>query len=218
MNLWTTWLDALRSLVDILATEAGLGLGLGIIAATLLFRTLLLPISWQVAFRGVIRQKKLTRLQPELKHLQEKYAKDPKRYMQEMSELYRKHDLSLVDGKGLLGALVQAPLFIGMFQALRNLGNGATFLWVSNLLKPDALLALIAGATTALMISVNPDMPEQMRMLMIAIPTVIAIVAALKVCSALSLYWIATNCFSAAQTTALHWIVGRKLRAGTLKI
>jgi YidC/Oxa1 family membrane protein insertase len=218
MNIWTVWLDALRSLVDALSTEAGLGLGLAIITATLLLRILLLPISWSAAYRGCIRQKKMTKLQPELQQLKEKYAKDPNLYMQQMAELYRKHGLSFVDGKSLLGGLAQMPLLLGMFQALRNVGDGARFLWVPSLLKPDVLLALIAGVTTALVITVNPDLPEQMRLFMILVPTVIAIVAALKFCSALSLYWVASNCFSAVQTVALHFVVGRRVRAGTLKI
>ena len=216
MNLWHTWLDALRSLVDVLSTEAGLGLG--IIAATLLLRTALLPVSWSIAYRGCIRQKKMLKLQPALQRLKEQYAQQPDLYMQKMMELYRKHELSFVDGKSLLGALLQMPLFLGMFQALRNVGDGFRFLWVPNLLRPDTMLALIAGATTALMIAVNPDIPEQMRLLMIVVPSVIAIVAALKFCSALSLYWVASNCFSAVQTVVLHLVVARRLRAGTLKI
>ena len=213
MNIWTYWLDALRSLLDALSTEAGLGLGLAIIVATLLLRTLLLPISWSAAHRGIIRQKKMAKLQPELQQLKEKYANDPNSYMQKMTELYREHGLSLVDGKSLLGSLAQMPLLLGMFQALRSVGDGARFLWVPNLLKPDLLLALIAGVTTALMISVNPDLPEQFRLALILVPSIIAIVAALKVCSALSLYWVASNCFSAAQTATLHFVVRRRLRA-----
>ena len=218
MNIWTSWLDALRSLVDVLSTEAGLGLGLAIITATLLLRVLLLPISWSAAYRGCVRQKKMAKLQPELQQLKEKYANDPKLYMQQMTMLYRKHDLSVLDGKSLLGGLAQMPLFLGMFQALRSAGDGARFLWVPNLFKPDVLFALIAGVTTALMITANPDLPEQMRLFMILVPSVMAIMAALHFCSALSLYWVVSNSFSAAQTVALHFVVGRRIRAGTLKI
>ena len=218
MNIWISWLDALRSLVDALSTEAGLGLGLAIITATLLLRVLLLPISWSAAYRGCVRQKKMAKLQPELQQLKEKYANDPKLYMQQMTMLYRKHDLSVLDGKSLLGGLAQMPLFLGMFQALRSAGDGARFLWVPNLFKPDVLFALIAGVTTALMITANPDLPEQMRLFMILVPSVMAIMAALHFCSALSLYWVASNSFSAAQTVALHFVVGRRIRAGTLKI
>ncbi len=218
MDLWTFWLDTLRSLVNSLSSDVGLGLGLAIIAATLLLRVLLLPISWSAAYRGCIRQKKMMKLQPELQQLKDKYASKPDVYMQRMTELYRKHELSFIDGRSLLGGLAQVPLFLGMFQALRNVGDGVRFLWVPNLLRPDTLFALIAGATTALMIAVNPDIPDQMRLFLIVVPSVIAIVAALKFCSALSLYWVASNCFSAVQTMALHFVVARRIRAGTLKI
>ena len=45
------------------------------------------------------------------------------------------------------------------------------------------------------MITANPDLPEQMRLFMILVPSVLAIAAALHFCSALSLYWVASNCF-----------------------
>ncbi|HEY5810262.1 MAG TPA: membrane protein insertase YidC [Povalibacter sp.] len=218
MNLWTFWLDTLRGLVDTLSSDVGLGFGLAIITATLLLRVLLLPISWSAAYRGCIRQKKMMKLQPELQQLRDEYATKPDVYMQQVTALYRKHESSFIDGKSLLGGLAQIPLFLGMFQALRNAGDGVRFLWVSNLLRPDTLFALVAGATTALMIVANPDIPEQMRLFLIIVPSVFAIMAALKFCSALSLYWVASNCFSAVQTMALHFVVARRLRAGTLKI
>jgi YidC/Oxa1 family membrane protein insertase len=191
---------------------------LAIVVGTILLRMALLPISWSVAYRGCIRQKKMTKLRPELQRLKDRYADKPDVYMREMIVLYRKHDLTFVDGRSLLGALVQMPLLLGMFQVLRNVGDGVRFLWVSNLLRPDTLLALIAGATTALMIMVNPDMPEQMRLFMIIVPSIIAIIAALNFSSALAVYWAASNCFSATQTAVLRFVVARRLRAGTLTI
>jgi YidC/Oxa1 family membrane protein insertase len=218
MNPWTLWLDTLRGLIDGLSSEAGLGLGIAIIAGTMLLRLTLLPVSWSVAFRGCLRQKKLMQIQSELDRLKAQHAGKPDMYLQEMAALYRRHDLSFFDGRSLLGAMVQMPLLLGMFQVLRNMGEGIRFLWVPNLLRPDVLLALIAGATTALMVAVNPDMPEQMRLVMIVVPSVIALVAALKFCSALAIYWATSNCFSAVQTIVLHIVVNRRLRAGTLKI
>lgn len=218
MNLWTLWLDSLGGLLDALSSGVGLGLGVAIIAGTILLRLALLPISWSVAYRGCLRQKKMLKLQPELQRLKERHADQPDQYMQGMMALYRKHKLSIIDGRSILGALAQMPLLLGMFQVLRNIGDGVRFLWVSNLLRPDVWLALIAGATTALMLMVNPDMPEQMRLMMIVVPSIIAIVAALNFCSALAVYWATSNCFSAAQTLALHFVVNRRIRAGSLKI
>ena len=99
-----------------------------------------------------------------------------------------------------------------MFQALRDAGDGVRFLWVPNLLRPDVALALIAGLTTALMMAVNPDLPEQVRLFMIIVPSVIAIVAALQFSSALAIYWATSNTFSALQTVLLHAVVRRRVR------
>lgn len=176
------------------------------------------PISWDTAYRGCIRRKKLLRLQPELQSIKDKYAHNPEVYVQRMMTLYRKHGLTFVDAKSILGALVQMPLFLGMFQVLRRIGDDVRFLWVQNLSKPDIWLAIIAGATTALMMGLNPDLPEQMRMLMIIVPSIIAAVAALQFCSALAIYWTVSNFFSTAQTVALHFVIERRIRSGALKI
>lgn len=218
MDIWAIWLDTILRLLNILSSDVGLGLGLAIVAVTVLLRTMILPISWNCAYRGCIRHKKVTKLQPELQRLRERYAHKPEAYVQHMTTLYRKHGLSLLDGKGILGALVQMPLFLGMFQALQRVGDGVRFLWVASLSKPDLWLSVIAGITTALAMAVNPELPEQMRMLMIIVPSIIAVVAALNFCSALAVYWAVSNCFSAAQTVALHFVVERRIRSGVLKI
>jgi YidC/Oxa1 family membrane protein insertase len=216
MDIWAMWLDAIRDVITASA-DVGLGLGLAIVAVTVLLRTLLLPLAWPIAYRACVRQKKMLALQPELQELRDRFRDKPDVYVRKMTELYEKHGLALVDLKGLLGSLVQLPLFLGMFQVLRSAGEGARFLWVPNLLRPDVLLAFIAGLTTALMMSVNPDLPEQVRMLMIVLPSVIAIVAALQFSSALAIYWATSNTFSALQTVVLHEVVRRRVRSGAIE-
>ena len=61
MELWTYWLGAIQGLLTFFSSEVGLGAGLGIVALTLVLRTAILPISWRVAYRGSIRQKKMLR-------------------------------------------------------------------------------------------------------------------------------------------------------------
>jgi YidC/Oxa1 family membrane protein insertase len=215
MQVWMTWLDALNGLLNLLSSEVGLGAGLGIVALTLLLRVTLLPISWSTAYRGCVRQKRIMQLQPEVQRIKDRFADDPSAVIERTMALYRKHGLSPMDGRSLLGALAQMPVFLGMFQVLREYAEGARFLWVSSLSRPDALLALIAGATTALMMAANPDLPEHMRALLIIVPSVIAVLVTFKFCSALAVYWAASNCFSAAQTVAVHYVVARHARLGT---
>jgi YidC/Oxa1 family membrane protein insertase len=218
MDIWTTWLEAIRSIVTALAADAGLGVGMAVIIATALLRTVVLPLAWPIAYRACIRQKKLAKLQPELRALQESFRDQPDVYLRKLMELHKAHGISMVDGKSFLGALAQLPLFLGMFQVLRTMGDGARFLWIPNLLRPDIALAVIAGLTTALMMTVNPDLPEQVRIFMIVVPSILAVVAALQFSSALAIYWATSNTFSALQTIALHAIVRRRIAAGLVRI
>jgi len=117
-----------------------------------------------------------------------------------MLALYREHGLSMLDGRSLLGALAQMPIFVGMFQVLRAGTGGDRFLWIEKLSRPDCFLTLLAGLTTMLMMAANPDLPEHMRMILIIVPCVITIMVVLNTASAVTLYWTTSNCFSALQT------------------
>jgi YidC/Oxa1 family membrane protein insertase len=218
MDLWGTWLEAIRTIITSLASDAGLGVGLSVVVATVLLRGFVLPLAWPIAYRACIRQKKLVKLQPELRALQEKFRDQPDLYLRKLTELYKANEIAMVDAKSFLGALAQLPLFLGMFQVLRTMGEGARFLWVPNLLRPDVALAVIAGLATALMMAVNPDLPEQVRIFMIVVPCILAVVAALQFSSALAIYWATSNTFSAIQTVVLHAIVKRRIAAGVIRL
>ena len=218
MDIWGTWVEAIRAIVTALAADAGLGVGLAIVVATVLLRTVVLPLAWPIAYRACIRQKRLAKLQPELRALQENFRDQPDVYLRKLTELHKAHEIAMVDAKSFLGALAQLPLFLGMFHALRTVGDGARFLWIPNLLRPDIALAVIAGLATALMMAMNPDLPEQVRIFMIVVPSILAVVAALQFSSALAIYWATSNTFSAIQTVVLHAIVRRRIAAGLVRI
>ena len=216
MELWTYWLSAIQSLLAFFSSQLGLGTGLAIIALTLLLRTAILPISWRVAYRGAVRQKKMLKLQPELAKLKQQYGNEPQVYAQRMMQLYREHGMTMMDWRSLLGSLIQSPLFFGMYQTLRAGSNSARFLWVETLSRPDPWFALLTGLTMAVVMVANPDLPEHMRLLLILVPSILAAIAALKFCSALAVYWTVSNCYSAVQTGVLHYVVRSRLKSGAL--
>jgi YidC/Oxa1 family membrane protein insertase len=218
MELWTQWLNAIHSLLMFLSSEVGLGTGFGIVALTLLLRTVILPITWPIAYRGSIRQKKMVRLQPELARLKAESGNEPHVYAQRMMKLYQDNGMTVMDWRSVLGSLVQMPLFLGMYQTLRAGVNGARFLWVETLARPDAVFAILAALTTMLMMAANPDLPEQMRLILILVPSILAAIMALKFCSALAVYWTVSNCYSAIQTGALHYVVARRIKSGAVRI
>lgn len=217
MQIWSYWLEVLQSTLQLLSA-AGFSAGAAVIVLTFLLRLVLLPVSWSSAYRGGIHQKKLRKLQPDLQRLRERFRDRPEELAQRTLDLYRQRNVAFVDGRTLLGALAQMPMFLGMFHLLRNSAEAVRFLWVSSLAKPDLFMAILAGITTAMMMVANPDLPEQTRMIMIVLPSVIAFVFALKFSSALAIYWITSNLFTAAQTALAHVLINQRIRNGTVTI
>lgn len=213
MALWHYWLAVIQHVLAFFAYDLRLGLGLGIILLTLGARSALLPITWSSSYQADIRRRKLKDLEPALAALKKRFDADPQRYAQEMLSLYRREGIALVDKAALVAALIQLPLFLGLYQVLRAIRGAGRFLWIANLSRPDFWLAMIAGAATMAFMAMNPDLPEHVRILLILIPAVFTVVAALKVSAALSLYWTTTNAFSGVQAIALRAVVARRARA-----
>jgi len=213
MPLWSNWLETLQSALQLFSSTFGLSAGAAIVVLTLALRLALLPISWSSAYRACVHQKNMRKLQPELQRLRSRFEKEPGVLVEKTLELYRKHNLSVVEWRSFLGSIAQMPVLLGMFQVLRAGVDAGRFLWVSSLSKPDIWLALIAGVTTALMVAANPDLPEQTRAIMLVLPSVLAVVFALNFASAIAVYWITSNLFTAIQTAAVHFVVRRHIAA-----
>jgi len=209
MVLWHYWLAVIQHVLAFGAYDMHLGMGLAIILFTLAVRCALLPITWPAMRQGDIRRRKLKGLEPALAALRKRFDADPQRYAQEMMGLYRREGVTLLDKASLAGALIQLPLFLGLYQVLRAIRGAGRFLWVANLSRPDFWLAMIAGAATMALMAMNPDLPEHVRIVLILIPAVFTVLAALKVSAALALYWTTTNAFSGVQAIALRAVVRR---------
>jgi YidC/Oxa1 family membrane protein insertase len=218
MDLWTLWLNAIQGLLEMLSTQVGLGTGLGIVVLTVLLRSAVMPLTWSAAYRGSIRQRKMLLLQPKLTALKRELANHPQIYAERVMQMYRDNGIPMMDWRGVSGALVQLPLLLGVYQTLKAGANGARFLWAESLSKPDPWFAVLAGLSTMLVMFANPDLPESMRLLLLVLPAVLLTVTALKLCSALAVYWSVSNIFSAMQTFVMHALIGRRIKSGALVI
>jgi|GEM_PF-630228 len=109
--------------------------GIAIILLTLLVRMIMFPLGRKQA----IAAKKMQDLQPLLKDLQVKYKDDKERQTKETFALYKKHGVNPVGG--CLPALIQLPIFVGLWQALNNSVHlrHASFLYIQNLAAPDMM-------------------------------------------------------------------------------
>jgi YidC/Oxa1 family membrane protein insertase len=210
MDLWQQWLATIQHALAFAAGDLHLGMGLAIILMTLAVRSVLLPLTWTIARRAECRRISLQRLKSQLERLKVQFTGDQQRYAQEMTKLYQREGVTLLDPTSLLGALIQVPVFLGIFQVLRGIHRAVRFLWIADLGRPDFWLAVIAGAATMALMATNPDMPEHLRLMLIVLPAVFTIVAALKFSAALSLYWATTNVFSGVQTIVLHAVLRRR--------
>jgi len=168
--------------------------GLAVIVTTIAIRAVLFPVfNWQLRTSRRI-QSEQRKVAPQIQELRKKYKKEPQKLSAEMNKVYREHGISPFSGlTGCLPALVQAPVLIGLYNAIRNasapghLVGHPGFLWISNvsqssqqaccangnwgglLTHPTLLiLPLLAGAFTfaqsrMMMPPPRPDMTDQER-------------------------------------------------------
>jgi YidC/Oxa1 family membrane protein insertase len=113
--------------------------GVAIVMLTVLVRSCMFPLSRKQALNAA----KMQELQPELKKLADKY-KNPEERMRAQREFFRKHNYHPLSG--CLPALVQLPIFLGLYRSLAvdiELRQAPliseSIRWCSNLGAPDML-------------------------------------------------------------------------------
>ncbi len=193
--------------------------GLDIIIFTLLLSLLLHPLTHK-QFKSTAG---MTKLQPEIKKIQQKYKGDPQKANQEVMKLYKENNVSMTGG--CLTALAQWPIFILLFGALINYApfNTEGFLWLKNLNVPDPyyILPALVFVSTFLQ-SKTSQMPGQQqdpttKMMMYFMP-VILVVWALKWSPSLILYWITYSFAQAAQQVYIMRILSKEMETVPPKV
>ncbi len=116
--------------------------GVAIVLLTLVVRAAVFPIMRRSQAKMAIYQEKMRKVKPKLDAINEKFADDPQRKQLETMKLYREHKLTPPVG-GCLPLLLQMPIFIGLFAALRSsvvLRHKPFVGWIRDLSAPDALI------------------------------------------------------------------------------
>ena len=128
--------------------------GIAIIILTVIVKLCLYP----VYARSMKSSMKMSKLQPKMQELQQKYGKDREVYQQKVSELYKEEGASMYGG--CLPMVVQMIVIMGLFALLRTPMKYLTdesmlyaihesFLWIPDLAQPDKwILPLAAAAAT----------------------------------------------------------------------
>lgn len=96
------------------------------------------------SYRSYILNIKKKAVASQVAQLKEKYKQDPQHAQMKEMQFLRKANLSPFSILGLIGGLVQLPLFFVMrnFLNLNLYFKGVSFLWVSDLASPDMFIKL----------------------------------------------------------------------------
>ena len=165
--------------------------GIAIILLTILIKVCLYPLT----VKQVRSMKGMQELQPKMKKLQEKYKDNPQMMQQKIGELYKEAGVNPL--AGCLPLLIQMPILMGMFYALRGYAYSGTpsFLWLASLSEPDPhyiLPVLSALSTWFVQKQTSTETNQQMKIMMIVMPIFIGWIS-LNFASGLVLYWVTMN-------------------------
>ncbi len=114
--MWDVFKDWIFDIINFFHGLVG-DWGLAIIIITVIFRIIVSPLMHKQAKSNY----KMQKIQPQLSKLQEKYAGDQVRLNQEMQKLYAEAKFNPL--AGCLPMLLQMPIFIALFQVLREMGS-----------------------------------------------------------------------------------------------
>jgi YidC/Oxa1 family membrane protein insertase len=199
--------------------------GIAIILLTITVRLLMFPLSRKQALSA----KKMQDLQPLLVELKEKCKDDKEKLGKETLALYGKHGVNPVGG--CLPALIQLPIFVGLWQALNNSVDlrHAPFLWIDDLAAPDMLFRfpmklpllgeyfnLLPLLVVGLMLvqtklfSPPPTTPEaEMQMKTMKIMMIVMAFMFYWVPSGLGIYFITSSLWAVSERLLLPKLTGR---------
>ncbi|MBL4965574.1 membrane protein insertase YidC [Bacillus halotolerans] len=195
--------------------------GLSIILVTVIVRVVVLPLFVNQFKKQRVFQEKMAVIKPQVDSIQAKIkkTKDPekqKELQMDMMKLYQEHNINPL-AMGCLPMLIQSPIMIGLYYAIRSTPEIAShsFLWFS-LGQSDILMSLSAGimyfvqAYIAQKLSAKysavPQNPaaQQSAKLMVVIFPVMMTIFSLNVPAALPLYWFTSGLFLTVQNVVLQ--------------
>lgn len=188
--------------------------GWAIIVLTILVRIVTAPLM----VRQMRSAERMREVQPKIKALQERYADDRQKQSEEMMKLYREENINPLGG--CLPLLLQMPVLIGLFYALRTsigLRHAPWILWIDDLSQPATLftipgldfpvrvLPLIMGASMFVQQKMMPQTgmdPVQARMMLVMMPGMMLLIS-YTFPSGLVLYWTVSNLLGIAHQ---YWV------------
>ena len=192
--------------------------GWAIIVLTLLINLALFPLR----HKSVVSMRKMQELQPQMKAIQDRYAKykvtDPERQKMntEVMALYKEKGVN--PASGCIPMLLTFPFLFGFYNMLSQSIEirGADFFgWIHNLSAPDPfyVLPLVMGAAQFWQTKITPSTadPAQQRIMMF-MPIMFSVMS-LSFPSGLVIYWLVSTLFTIGQQYFTNYLIGAPARA-----
>jgi YidC/Oxa1 family membrane protein insertase len=190
--------------------------GVAIILLTVLVKLVLLPLT----YKSMVGMEAVKELQPKMEEIRKKYADDRERMNLEVMKLYQQAKVNPLGG--CLPLLIQMPVWIALFTALRNSFDiyGEPFvgpIWTDLTYKdPTYLLPLALGVSMIITQKMQPQMMDAAQArIMIWVMPIIFTLTLLQYPAGLSLYIFTNNLLSIGQQYGLRkWLDHQKLKRG----
>ncbi len=190
--------------------------GVDIILLTILIKVLFYPLTK----KSLQSMREMQKLQPEMAKIRERLKDKPEEMNKAVMEMYKRHKVNPLGG--CLPMVLQMPVFIGLYQALRyavELRHAPFLGWINDLSAPDRLgsvqlpfvehagfpvLTLAMGASMFLQQWMTPSAadPTQQRM-MLLMPVVFTFMF-INFPAGLTLYWLVNNILTIAQQYVMN--------------
>ena len=179
---------------------------------------------WPLRHKSVVSMRKMQEIQPQMKAIQERYAKykitDPERQKMntEVMELYKAKGVN--PASGCVPMLLTLPFLIAFYSMLQMAIEirGANFMgWITNLSAPDPLyiLPIAMGLIQFWQMKIQPAAgdPTQQRIMMF-MPLMFAAMS-FSFPSGLVLYWLVSTMFTIVQQYATNAMIGPPVKPAT---
>ncbi|WP_426748671.1 membrane protein insertase YidC [Myxococcus faecalis] len=190
--------------------------GVAIILLTVVVKLVLLPLT----YRSMVSMEEVKKLQPRMDEIRKKFADNREQQNLEIMKLYQEAKVNPLGG--CLPLLIQMPVWIALFTALRNSFDlyGEPFfgpIWRDLTYKdPTYLLPLALGVSMIITQKMQPQMMDatQAKIMTWFVPGIFTLTL-LQYPAGLSLYIFTNNIFSIAQQYGLRkWLDRNKPQAG----
>lgn len=180
--------------------------GIAIIIITVILKIIFFPLT----HKSYKSMKGMSKIQPKMMALKEKYKNDKDAMNRAVMELYRDHKVNPLGG--CLPMLVQIPVFFALYKALMysiELRHAPFYLWITDLSVRDPyyVTPIIMGVTMFIQQKMTPsNMDPMQQKIMLGLPIVFTFMF-LNFPSGLVLYWLVNNILTIGQQMYINKLV-----------